>query len=101
MTAPLIDYAKALAYTKWINSIIGEQPQIVRRDDGTLFVDFTEQQQQKMHAWLDKQVFKAARPTDEKANVEYGIGNIVVPWSMRYIIPASIVIFLFGKILGR
>lgn len=103
MSAKPIDYLKAVAYTKWVQSIIGEQPAIVRRDDGTIYINFTEPQQQKMRAWLDKQLFNTIANNDqsEKPTIEYGIGGIVLPWSMRYVLPASIAIFLFGKFLGR
>lgn len=101
--------AKAIAFVTWVESITGSRPVIVRRSvempEGGIHeyleVEFNDQQRAAIIAYLDNSIggmFDANRqPTDLQLN----LGEIIIPWSSRYLIPAFLAIAGIGFIGGR
>ena len=101
-------YLKAKAFTLWIKQTIGEEPDIVRKvaqlPDGSqheyLNVEFTESQRLDMIRWMDGQLGGFLQSDKEPGDLQIDFGGVLVPWSMRYVIPLSLGLLAVGYV-GR
>ena len=97
--ADLATTAKALAYTHWVESVAGSRP--TARDYGEyVAVEYTPEERQAMVDWLDARLWGAVRG-DPGGDVRYNLGQILVPWAIRYAIPLSAGMFALGLVIGR
>lgn len=91
-----LNLAKAKAFSIMVKNMIGEEPSVsYDNTTGIVRVNFTEEQQRKMIAWLDSQVFKSFEP-DSDAQLQIGFGQVLFPWAMRYVIPTAAIVFFAG-----
>lgn len=98
MAVTPLTLAKAEAFRIWVKSIIGEKPQLNVYED-YVEVDFTDEQRNKMITYLDKQVARTYRPSDEPPpDLQIRFGKVLVPWSIKYMAPAMLGIFALGYI---
>jgi hypothetical protein len=49
-----------------------------------------------MQKWLDSQVSSALTPASQKPKVEYVLGPVFTPWSLKYVVPATVAAFVGG-----
>ena len=96
-TEKAIELAKAKAFSLWVKNVIGEEPLLYIYDD-FIEVKFTEEQQQKMIAWLDTQVGGMFQKEKAPATLKINFNDVLIPWSTRYMLPAMIGVFALGYI---
>jgi len=93
----LTTYAKAKAFTLWIKNIIGEEPEIYVAE-GRVEVRYTDLQKRKIQSWLDDQIGGILDIEKEPKLLELNLGEILAPWSFKYMIPAMGAVFSLGYI---
>ena len=87
---------KAEAFRTWIKSLIGEKPELVVYQDYAE-IKWTDEQRAKLMALLDDRVKRLFRPSDQAApELQIRFGKVLVPWSVRYIVPAALGVFALG-----
>lgn len=92
--------AKAEAFSFFVRNITGTDPKLVISTEPDIVrVELTEQQKQIMIRWLDKQVINAFTG-QEPGELDIDFGGVLVPWALRYLIPATALIF-FGGYLSK
>lgn len=95
-----VNGAKAAGYAAWIQSVTGEIPRMVRLPDNRVKIVLSETQVVKMKQFLDNQV-SGALSRKEPGPIDYGLGPVIKPWAMRYVLPAGIGVLVVGIITGR
>jgi len=101
--------AKATAFVSWVEAVTGSRPEIARRAvelaDGSIHeyieVVFNDQQKSALIAYLDNSVggmFDTQRPPTD---LQLNLGEVIIPWSSRYLIPAFLAAAGIGFIGGR
>ena len=95
--------AKASAYALWVRYITGDIPKIESLPNNRARFVLSENQKRLMTAFLDEQIENSLKGLNNPNPpiVEYGIGDVVKPWTGKYVIPIAILIFLVGVISGR
>ena len=93
----LTTYAKAKAFTLWIKNIIGEEPEIYVYD-GNVEIRYTDLQKRKMQSWLDDQIGGILDIEKEPKALNLNLGEILAPWSFKYMIPAMGAVFSLGYV---
>jgi hypothetical protein len=87
---------KAQAIAAGIKGMIGESPEIQVYDDYAEIV-FTETQRRALIAYLDSQVQKLFGPRTAPApQLQVRLGSVLIPWSVRYLAPVAVALFLMG-----
>lgn len=85
---------KAKAFSLWVRSIIGSEP-IVSVNPEYVAVEFTPEQRMLMVEYLDQQV-GSMLTAGENGDLRIAFGDILVPWSMRYMVPLFAGLVLLG-----
>jgi len=104
MSISLADYAKAKAFTLWVKSIIGKEPEIINVNEQYLEIDFKPDEIEAFKSYLDRQVggLLVPKPTDQTPpTVQIRFGKILVPWSIQYLLPAIAGVFGLGYLTGN
>lgn len=91
-----LDIAKAQAFSLWVKSVIGEKPMVsIERDH--VAVEFTQEQKNKLIAWLDRQLIGSMTAEENQdVTLRLNFGGVLFPWAMRYVLPAAAVVFIMG-----
>lgn len=98
--------AKAKAFTLWIRGITGTEPTILvyehpEKNMQVVRVDFTSEQKQQMINWLDRQALSFFTPESvEESDLNINFGGVLLPWSLRYLLPTGLAIFMLGRLTG-
>lgn len=98
MIAPT-DIIKAEAIAVALGAMIGSRPAVVNVDDQYLEVRFSEEQKRRFIAYLDQRVRPLYSGQPQAApTVQVRWGDVLVPWSVRYLAPAILAVFAMGFI---
>lgn len=102
MSVTPLTWIKAKALTAWINSAIGETPEIKQYGNQYLEVTFTEQQQAKLKQYLNTQVVGifADKTGKEAPDLQVRFGAVLIPWATQYLAPIFAGVFAMGW-MGR
>lgn len=100
--ATLLDWGKAKAFTLGMRSILGSEPEIIDYGD-YLEISFSPQQQEEFRAYLDSVVKRKILPGQETElpTIQIRFGEVLVPWGVKYLLPAFVGTFLAGLFLGK
>lgn len=90
--------ASAGGYAAWVYAVTGKPPAVQNLGGNRASLVLTEKQNLAMRKWLDRQLASALSPTGEKPKVEYNMGSYVIPWAIKYSIPAGVGLFVLGWI---
>lgn len=90
MAVTLATRAKARAISLGINAMIGSQPEIVEYGDQYIEVRLNDAQKAALIDYLDRQVGKLFRGPQEPPDLQVRLGDVLLPWSLRYLGPALI-----------
>lgn len=104
MAVTAATWLKAQAFAGWVRRTIGSPPTIVEKTatlpDGSrheyLSVEFSEQQREQFVRWLDEQAGGVFESDREPSDIQIDFGGILLPWSIRYLLPAGIGLFGVG-----
>jgi len=88
--------AAAAGYAAWIAACTGSTPAVTSLDGSRAGMQLSASQVALMQQWLDKQLTSAVTPMDRKPDVEYNMGTFLTPWSMKYVIPGAVLVFVLG-----
>lgn len=99
MAVSPVTWAQAVGIQALIYKLIGERPEIVDYNGQYLEIDFTEQQKDKLISWLDTQVLRPFDRAPQAApDLQVRIGKVLVPWSVKYLVPIFGGVFLMGML---
>jgi len=91
------DYIKAQAMAMTIGNMIGSTPAVVNVDGQYLEIQFTDAQKRAFIEYLDRAVrplwSNEPRPAP---TVQVRWGDVLVPWSVKYLAPAILAVFAAG-----
>ena len=91
------DILKAEGIAIAIGSMIGSRPAVVNIDNQYLEITFTEEQKRAFIEYLDSRVdplfSRAPRPAP---TIQVRWGDVLVPWSVKYLAPAILAVFVMG-----
>jgi hypothetical protein len=82
-------------YAAWIQSVTGTVPAVVDLGGGRVKIVLSSVQQAQLSSWLDTQVSGLLKPK-RPGRVEYELGPVLTPWSMKYVVPAAILFLVLG-----
>jgi hypothetical protein len=88
--------AAAGGYAAWVQSVTGSPPGVEALPDGRARLTLTSEQRGMMQGWLDKQVVSVLQPPAEKPKVDFGMGEYLTPWAIKFFIPAGVGMFVLG-----
>lgn len=92
-----VTWAQAVGIQTLIYKLIGERPEIIDYNGQYLEIDFTDAQKDKLITWLDTQVQRPFAQTPRAApDLQVRIGKVLVPWSVKYLVPIFGGVFLMG-----
>ncbi len=97
MAYTTLDVLKAEGIAAGIKAMIGTKPEIRAVGDQYLEIVFTEEQRAKMINYLDQRVGGLFDKTPQAAPaIQIQWGDVLIPWSIKYLAPAFIGIFALG-----
>lgn len=99
---------KAEAFATWVERTIGSRPRIVEKiatlptgeEHEYIDIVFSPEQRQQLIRWLDDQLGGALQTDRPPQDIQINLGGVLLPWSMRYLLPAGVGLFGLGWI-GR
>jgi hypothetical protein len=92
-----LDVLKAEGIAAGINAMIGSKPEIRAIGDQYLEIVFTDAQRAAMVQYLDNRVGRLFDTTPQAApTIQIAWGDVLIPWSVRYLAPAFIGVFALG-----
>ena len=100
ITGSQADAARAAGYSAFVESVTGSVPKIHNIGSKRVSIVLNSTQRQSLGKWLDKQLVSSLVHSDKKSIVQYNLGAVLTPWSMKYLIPSAIVIFAIGYYVG-
>ena len=100
LVGSLEDSAAAAGYAAFIYSLTGSTPEIVDLGDNRVRVVMTRDQADILQNWLDSQVAGFLHPR-KPAKVEFDLNPALVPWALKFALPAGIGLFLIGLLAGK
>lgn len=91
------DIIKAEAIAVALGAMIGSRPAVVNVDDQYLEVRFSDAQREQFIRYLDQRVqpLYSGKPQAAPA-VQVRWGDVLVPWSVKYLAPAILAVFAMG-----
>jgi len=92
--------AKAAGYSAWVQNVTGQTPYIRALANQRAEIVLTQTQQKAMRKFFDSQV-RGILEKGDPPTVEYGLGEVLKPWALRYALPVGIIIFLVGMTSGK
>lgn len=97
MAVTLADIAKAEGIAIAIGAMIGSRPAVVNIDNQYLEIQFTQEQKDLFIAYLDARVDPLfSREPRPAPTIQIRWGDILVPWSIKYLAPAIVAVFAMG-----
>lgn len=95
------DILKAEGIAIALGTMIGSRPAVVNIDGQYLEIQFSEEQKATFIEYLDQRVAPlyggAPRPAP---TIQVKWGDVLVPWSVKYLAPAILAVFAMGFLSG-
>jgi hypothetical protein len=98
ITGKAEDGLTAGGFAAFILSITGTAPQIVVLPDRRARLVLSSAQAVKLQSWMDKQLSDAVKLPSKPATLELALAPAIIPWALKYAIPATALVFLIGWI---
>lgn len=91
------DFVKAEAMAIAIGNMIGSRPAVRNINDQYLEIQFSDEQKAAFIQYLDKAVNPLFSQEPRPApTIQVRWGDVLVPWSVKYLAPAIVAVFAMG-----
>lgn len=96
ITKSTTDSFTAGGFAAFVQSVTGEIPFIYDLGNKKARIVLSKNQVVKMQKYLDTQLGKALNFKMPASNLDIALNPVVIPWALKYIIPASLLLILTG-----
>lgn len=92
------DGLTAGGYAAFITSITGRQPYVETLPNNRARMVLDKDQAVKFQQFLDKQLGLGMLLLQKKQSLDIDVRPVVIPWALKYLVPATLLIFASGWI---
>ena len=96
ITGASMDGFLAGGFAAFVQAITGSVPQVVKSDTNKASVILTSDQAAIVQSWLDDQLLGFIRAPAKPSNLNIELGPVIMPWALKYLIPAALLLVLAG-----
>lgn len=104
MSVSLGSKLQAQAFAVFIGNVLGEQP-ILNEYDNYIEIEFTPGNKAVFDKMMNDQLFNSIRPgavtSENPPEIQIKFGDLILPWAMKYVIPAIGLSFFAGRFTKR